>query len=162
MHETDVLRMFLARADNYGVSRVSLLQGRLYRVTMNDDMYTAVLLVHSFAYYEKRYHISQTRPTLVVCYEHDTVVPIPVLSMRAGNFARAYELPTEIEDIVTQRWSKVGTRVLLGMYISGVRQAQTIVNGLPRATRDRYLHRVKTLGRRARGRPVGKPQKQQE
>jgi hypothetical protein len=122
---------------------------------MNEEDYTAVVLTHSFAYYEKRYHISRTRPTLIVCYVHDTVVPIPVLSMRAGNFAKAYELPAEIEDIEKQRWSKTGTQVLIGMYISGVRLAQTIVKELPVSTRNRYLQKVKALGRRQRGRPVG-------
>jgi hypothetical protein len=162
MEEIDVFRMLLARADNYGVSNVRLLRGRLYAVTMNEESYTAVVLPHSFAYYEKRYHISRTRPTLIVCYVHDTVVPIPVLSMRAGNFAKAYELPTEIEDIETQRWSKTGTQVLLGMYISGVRLAQTIVKELPVSTLNRYLQKIKALGRRKKGRPVGLEQKEKE
>jgi hypothetical protein len=155
MQEQDVFRMFLARADNYAVSDVHHLRGRLYEVTMNNEHYLTVVLVHSFAYYEKRYHISQQKPTLIVCYVHDTVVPIPVLSTRAGNFARAYELPAEIDDVEAQRWSKTGAQVLLGMYISGVRLAQTIVKDLPVSTRNRYLQKVKALGRRKRGRPVG-------
>jgi hypothetical protein len=155
IQEIDVLRLLIARADNYGISRVSPLRGRLYAVTMNEENYTAVVLTHSFAYYEKRYHISRNKPTLIVCYVHDTVVPMPVLSMRAGNFAKAYELPAEIEDIETQRWSKTGAHVFIGMYISGVRLAQTMMKELPVSTRNRYLQKVKDLGRRKRGRPVG-------
>ena len=155
MKEIDVLRMLIARADNYGISSVQHMHGRLYSIVMNGEHYTAVVLVHSFAYYEKRYHIAMNKPTLVVCYMHDTVVPIPVLSTRAGNYAKAYELPSEIEDIEAQRWSKLGSQVLLGMYISGVRLAQTIMKELPVSTRNRYLQKVEGLGRRKRGRPVG-------
>jgi hypothetical protein len=155
MQEIDVVRLLMARTDNYGISRVFPLRGRLYTVTMNEEDYTAVVLTHSFAYYEKRYHISQHKPTLIVCYVHDTVVPIPVLSMRAGNFAKAYELPAEIEDIEKQRLSKTGAHVFIGMYISGVRLAQTMMKELPVSTRNRYLQKVKALGRRKRGRPVG-------
>jgi hypothetical protein len=162
MEERDVLHMLLARADNYGISDVQPIRGRLYSVIMNGERYTAVVLVHSFAYYEKRYHISLNKPTLIVCYVHDTVVPIPVLSTRAGNFAQAYELPAEIEDIQTQRSSKIGAQVLLGMYISGVRLAQAIIKELPVSTRNRYLQKVEALGRRKRGRPVGLEQKRKK
>jgi hypothetical protein len=155
MKEIDVLDMFRARVDNYAVSRIKPLRGRLYEVTMNGEYYRAVVLSDSFAFYELRYHLAQQKPTLVICYMHNTVLPIPVLSMRVGNFARAYELPEEIEDIEQQRHSKLGAQVILGMYLSGLRAAQTIVKSLPTSTRDRYLRKAKAFGRRKRGRPVG-------
>lgn len=155
MNETDVLRLFLARRENYSVSSITPLHGRMYIVEMNGVRYTAVVVLHSFAYYELRYHIAQVPPTLVICYRHDTVVPVPVLSLKVGNFAHAYELPEEIQDVEKQRSSHVGSQVLLGMYISGMKVAQTIVNGLPPSTKNRYLHKAKLLGRRKRGRPVG-------
>jgi hypothetical protein len=124
---------------------------------MNAEHYTAVVLSHSFAYYELRYHLAQEeRPTLVICFVHNSVLPIAVLSLRAGNFAQPYEVPFEIEDIELQRHSPLGTRVLLGMYLSGMKAAQTIVSELPTSTRNRYLRTVKRLGRRKRGRPVGR------
>ena len=162
MKEVDVLRMLHARADNYGITAIDLICGRLYSVTMNGEVYKAVVLLHSFGYYEKRYHISPNKPTMIVCYVHDTVVPIPVLSTRVGNFAQAYELPEEIEDIQAQRWSKTGSQVLVGMYISGVRLAQTIMKELPVSTRNRYLQKVENLGRRKKGRPVGIVSKQRK
>ncbi len=162
MKERDVLHMLLARADNYSISEVQPIRGRLYSIIMNGERYTAIVLLHSFAYYEKRYHISFNKPTLIACYVHDTVVPLPVLSTRAGNFAKAYELPAEIEDIETQRSSKLDSQVLLGMYISGVRLAQTIIKELPVSTRNRYLQKVEALRRRKRGRPVGFEQKGKE
>jgi hypothetical protein len=156
MKELDVVRAVMARADNYAITSIKPTYGRFWSVIMNNEQYNAVVLVHSFEYYERRYHVAKTmKPTLILCFVHDTVVPVPVLSMRAGNFAKAYELPTEIEDIETQRWSKTGAQVLLGMYISGVRLAQTIVKELPPSTRNRYLQRVEDLSKRKRGRPVG-------
>ena len=155
MEETDVLRMFLARAENYDARRVQHIRGRLYSVVLGEEEYTAVVLLRSFLYYELRYHIALKKPTLVICHIHDSVLPIPVLSTRAGNFAKPYELPEEIEDIERQRGSKIGCQVLLGMYISGLRKAQTMVKEFPPTTRKRYLQRAKALGKRKRGKPVG-------
>lgn len=157
MRELDVMSMFLARMDNYGVTSISHVKGRLYSIVMNGTRYDAVVLVTSFDYYELRYHIASTahRPTLIVCYAHDTVVPWAVLSLRAGNYAQPYELPEDIEHVEDQRHTPKGSRVLLGMYISGVRFAQDLIKELPESTRNRYLRKAEALGKRRPGRPVG-------
>jgi hypothetical protein len=155
MKELDVLHAITARADNYAISSMQLLRGRLWSLVMGGEYYHAVVLVHSFDYYQLRYHLAQRRPTLIVCYVHDTVVPLPVLSTRMGNFARAYELPEEIEDIRRQRKSRTGARVFMGMYISGIRLAQEMLKEFPDSTRNRYLRKIEDLGRRTRGKPVG-------
>lgn len=154
MKETDVLRMFLARADNYSVTSIRHTRGRAYSITMGGRTYNAVVLLSSFEYYELQYHIARHKPDLVLCYQHNSVLPIPVLSTRVGNYADAYELPEEIEDLEVQRHSKTGARVLLGMYISGLRRAQELIKELPKSTRNRYLQKAKELGKRRRGRPV--------
>lgn len=156
MNETDVLRMFLARRENYAVNSVIPIQGRVYQVSMNGESYRAVVLLTSFDFFEKRYHIAKEVPTLVICYDHNSVLPVPVLSLRMGNLAQSYELPEAIYDIEEQRKGRIGSRVLLGMYLSGVKKAQTIVNNLPPTTRKRYLAKVKALGKRTRGKPVGR------
>jgi hypothetical protein len=160
MKELDVVRQVMARADNYAITSIKPAYGRLWSVVMHNEQYNAVVLVHSFEYYERRYHVAKQKPTLVLCFTHDTVVPVPVLSMKAGNYAEAYGVPEEIDDVAEQRWSKTGAQVLLGMYISGVRLAQTIVKELPPSTRNRYLQRVEDLGKRKRGRPVGLEKKE--
>ncbi len=156
MKETDVLRMFLARRENYAVSHVTYLQGRVYSVTMQGVNYRAVVLCSSFEFFEKRYHIAQEVPNLIICFEHTTVVPVKVLSLRLGNLAQPYELPEAIYDLEQQRKRKLGSQVLLGMYISGIKRAQTLVNALPPTTRKRYLDKVEALGKRKRGKPVGR------
>src|SRR5579859_3917705 len=157
MNELDVLRMLLARRENYAITSVTALQGRLYHVVMRGEPYMAVILCSSFDFLRKRYHIAKDVPTLVICFEHTTVLPVKVLSMRAGNLAEPYELPQEITDLKRQRRGKLGSQVLLGMYISGMKMAQTIINDLPDTTRKRYLKKVEALGKRKRGRPVGLP-----
>lgn len=154
MRETDVLRMFLARADNYEVTDIKHTRGRAYSVVIKGKTHNAVVLLNSFQYYELQYHIAKVKPDLIICYRHDSVLPIPVLSIRVGNYAEAYELPEDIEDVEAQRCSRTGCRVLLGMYISGLRRAQDIIKELKPTTRKRYMQRARELGKRKRGRPV--------
>jgi hypothetical protein len=162
MNTQDVLRLLLSRRENYGVSQITRLQGRVYAVVMNEEHYNAVVLASSFQFYTLRYHIAQSRPTLVICYVHDTCLPVPTLSLRAGNLAQIHELPETISDIEAQRNRPFGSQVLLGMYLCGLRSGQRIVSELPPTTRKRYLQRVKMLGKRKRGKPVGIPVKKAE
>jgi hypothetical protein len=162
MKEIDILRMFEARADNYGVTSISHVRGRAYFIIMEGKHYNAVVLFNSFQYYELKYHIAKQKPTLIICYQHNTVVPIPVLSLKTGRHAEPYDQPEEITDVAEQRFTKVGCRVLLGMYISGVIYAQDLIKSLKSpTTKARYLQKAKDLSTRKRGRPVD-TQKQQK
>lgn len=154
MKEIEILRMFEARADNYAVKDISHIRGRAYSVLMEGKQYNAVILHTSFQYYELRYHLARVKPNFIICYQHNTVIPIPVLSLKAGRLAKEYELPEEIKDIADQRFTKVGCRVLLGMYISGVKYAQDLVKKLNPTTKSRYLQKAHDLSKRKRGRPV--------
>lgn len=157
MKEPDVLGLLLARRDNYKVRSIKPLHGNLYAVTMQEKDYTAVVLLHSFDYYEKRYHLTKVTPSLAICFEHNTVLPIPTLSLRAGNLAKPYELPLplELDDLTVRRRSKLAHTVLLGMSLSGMKVAQAIMKDLPETTRRRYTSEIKALGKRKRGKPAG-------
>jgi hypothetical protein len=154
--ESKALRRLLEAQDTYGITEIAHKSGRAYSISMKGEIYNAVVLLSSFQYYELQYHIAKQKPDLVVCYRHDSVLPIPVLSIWAGNLAQAYELPEEIDDLEAQRHSKIGARVLLGMYISGLRRAQDIIHAksFPKSTRNRYLQKARELSKRRRGRPV--------
>lgn len=154
MNEADVISLLLARRENYEISQIAHLKGRMYRVVLGNNHYNAVVIVSSFEYYQRRYHLAKEVPTLCICFTHDTVLPLPCLSLVKGNFALAYELPEKITDVEQQRTSRTGSQVLLGMYLSGVRLAQDLIDSFPATTRKRYLKRVEALSRRARGRPV--------
>lgn len=154
MKQVEILRMFEARADNYAVKDISHIRGRAYSLSMAGKQYNAVVLHTSFQYYELRYHLARHKPNFIICFQHNTVVPIPVLSLKAGRLAEAYDLPEEIKDIEAQRFGKTGCRVLLGMYISGVKYAQEIIKELNPTTKSRYLQKSHDLSQRKRGRPV--------
>ena len=155
MTELDVFRLLLARRDNYGISEIQYIAGRAYSLIMNGRHYNAVVLSHSFEFYEKRYHIAKRVPDLVICFQHDTVLAVSCLSLKSGRIAVPYDLPGGITDPERQRHrSKIGSQCLLGMYLCGMRDAQSIVNKLPPRSRRRYIERARLLGKRRRGRPV--------
>jgi hypothetical protein len=154
MSEPDVIRLLLARRDNYDISHIARVKGRIYHLVMADQHYNAVVLPSSFDYYQRRYHLAKVPPTMCICLIHDTVLTIPCLSLLKGNFAHAYDLPEQITDVESQRKSPLGSRVLLGMYLCGMRVAQEMVADLPTTTRKRYIRRAQALGKRTQGRPV--------
>ena len=161
MKVSDVMGLFLARRENYAVLSVRHLHGDMWHIVMAGQAYTAVVLLKSFDYYEKRYHLAKEEvPTFVLCFHHNTVLPIRALALREGEITEPYELPTEITDLETQRATKRGHKVLMGMYLSGMRVAQDMVKALPATSRKRYLREAESYGKRTKGKPVGlKPKK---
>jgi hypothetical protein len=122
---------------------------------MRGKTYNAVVLPTSFDFYGKRYHLARQVPDLIICFVHDTVVAVTCLSLRSGRIALPFDLPEKIKDVELQRHrSKVGSQCLLGMYLSGMRQAMAIIDRLPPRSKRRYIERARALGRRAPGRPV--------
>ena len=159
MNVSEVLGLFLARRENYSVSTIRHLHGDMYSLVMDGQSYTAVVLLKSFDYYVKRYHLAKNVPTLVICFQHNTALPIHALAMLDGEITKPFELPSEITDIEVQRVTKLGHKVLLGMYLSGMKLAQDMVKHLPDTTRKRYVREAETYGKRTRGKPVGLPPK---
>lgn len=157
MTELDVLRLLLARRENYSITDIQHISGRAYSIVMRGRKYNAVILPRSFDFYEMRYHIAKRVPEMIICFVHDTVVPIACLSLKSGRIALPYDLPAHITNVETQRHrSKIGSQCLLGMYLCGMRAAQDIIHhkDFPKTTRLRYLQRAKELGKRRPGRPV--------
>ncbi len=155
MQVSEVFGLFMARRENYNVSNIRHLHGDMYSLVMQGKLYKAVVLLKSFDYYVKRYHLAKEVPTLVLCFQHNTALPVHSLALKDGVLAEPYELPSEITDIEVQRISKLGHKVLLGMYLSGMRIAQDIVKNLPITTRKRYIAEAEKFGKRKRGKPVG-------
>lgn len=157
MTESEVFRLLITRRENYGITEIHHISGRSYSLVMGGRTYRAVILSRSFDFYEMRYHLGKRLPDLVICHQHDTVLPIEVLSLKASRKADAYELPAHITNVEHQRHrSKTGSQVLLGMYLCGMRDAQKIIHhkDFPKTTRKRYLQRAKELSNRRPGRPV--------
>lgn len=156
MTELDVIRLLLARRDNYGISGIRHIGGRAYSVTMGGRPHTAIIVPSAFDFYAMRYHLCEEIPTMIVCFTHDAVLPVTCLSLKSGHIGKPHDLPAQITDVRTQRHrSKVGSQVLLSMYMCGMKQAMTIIDKLPPRSRRRYLERARELGKRLPGRPVG-------
>lgn len=153
--EDDVLKIFLARRNSYNVSHIEHVKGRAYNITKEGKRYNAVVLPTSFAFYEKRYHLAKKMPDLVICFRHDTVLPVPCLSMEYSCLANPCDIPHRIKNLDQQRHrSKLGSRVVLGAYLCGTQEAQTVLANSHPTTRKRYVEKAKALGKRKRGRPV--------
>lgn len=155
MTENEVFNLLLARRDNYGVSSIEPISGRAYSVVMNGRRYNAIVTVASFDFYQMRYHLAKQVPSLIICFQHDTVVPVACLSLKAGQLGIPYALPAHIKNVEAQRHrSKTGSQTLLGMYLCGMRAAQELVNKLPARSKRRYLEKARELSKRKPGRPV--------
>lgn len=117
------------------------------------QQFRAVILARSNDYWTKRYHLASSRPTMVICYEHDTCINIPVLSLHDGLLFASCRFPdwfTSYEQRATER----GARIYLGALLSGVGSAHELLDHLPRSTKYRYEARMAQHQKRVRGRPV--------
>lgn len=100
MTELDVFRLLLVRRENYGITEIVPRSGRAYSLIMNGRSHTAIIVTNSFLFYELRYHIIKKPPDLVICFTHDSVLPVAVLSLKASRIANPYELPADRKSVV--------------------------------------------------------------
>lgn len=88
--------------------------------------------------------------SLVVCWEHNSCLPCPTLSLQEGYCYDAYELPKwfSLEGKLTRK----SAPVFRGALLAGLQEAYQRLSALPRSTRRRYEREVQTM-LRGRGRP---------
>lgn len=159
--------MLLSRQDTYNLLLAQLRSLELHVMTYHSQWlldvevaeggehkrYTAVILATSFDYWRYRYHLAKHPPTLVICYEHDTCINVPVLSLHDGYLYAPCHFPSWFGDYEA-RATRRGKQIFLGALLSGVGSAFAALDRLPRSTRYRYHNDLKLLRRRKRGRPV--------
>jgi hypothetical protein len=155
MTEREVLNLLLARRDNYDISEVRHVYGRVYSIVMNNRELVALVLPRAFDFYELRYHLCKELPDMVICHQQDTVLAMACIDLKSGRIAEPYALPTKIRNVETQRFrSKSGSQCLLGMLMCGMKMAHSILDRLPATTAKRYRARAKALSKRKAGKPV--------
>lgn len=125
----------------------------LLSIEVEGKQYTAVILATSFEYWRKRYHLARNPPGLVICYQHDTCVNVPVLSLHDGTLYAPCHFPAWFGSY-DGRFTRRGKQVFLGALLSGVASAYDELDRLPRSTQYRYHHDLKMFRRHKRGRPV--------
>ncbi len=118
------------------------------------ESYRALVLARSADYWHQRIHLRRkgTRPDLVVCFAHDTCLPCAVLSLEEGYQYEPGELPKWYTP--AKRNTQKGCMVLLGQLLAGEEAGFVHLAALPRATKYRYLARMKKLMHNRVGRPL--------
>ncbi len=157
MSRQDVHNLLLAQLKSLELQVVTVHSQFLWSVEIADQgehkTYTAVILPSSFDYWRRRYHLAKHPPTLVICYEHDSCLNLPVLSLHDGYLYAPCHFPHWFGDYEA-RATRRGKQIFLGALLSGVGSAFAALDRLPRSTRYRYHNDLKLLRRKKRGRPV--------
>jgi len=156
----DTHHLLLAQLNSLDLKVISVYRQFLWQVEIEDPddqgrrkRYTAIILPSSFEYWRRRYHLAKHPPELVICYEHDTCLNVPVLSLHDGTLYAPCHFPPWFSEYSARR-TRRGKQVFLGALLSGVGSAFAALDSLPRSTQYRYHHELKLLRRKRRGRPV--------
>jgi len=115
-----------------------------------------VALVRSSDYWEYRLHLQRGAIDLVVCYRHDSVVPVHVLALEDGRAYEPEDLPGKYTtlDAVKAEHSRYAAKVLVGALLCGKKAAHDLLLAMPESTRRKYEAKMHHYQRRQRGRPL--------
>ena len=116
----------------------------------------AIVLVRSSDYWEHRLHLTPNLCGLLIVHRHDSLVPLPVLSLEDGHEYAAEDLPKKYEKLSAARdeHSRHAAKVMLGALLCGVKEAHDLLLSMPESTRRKYELKMHTYQRRQRGRPL--------
>jgi len=113
-------------------------------------------LTRSSEYWSYRLHLQRTTPGLIVCYRHESVVPVHMLALEDGRDYDPEDLPGKYATLeaVKAEHSRYAAKLFLGALLCGKKTAHDLLLKMPESTRRRYEYRMHTYQRRARGRPL--------
>jgi hypothetical protein len=119
-----------------------------------------IVLVRSSDFWEYRLHLARTPLDLVVCYRHDTLLPVTVVELETGKHYRPHDYPhqfTSFEQAYQSR-SRVGRLIIVGGLLCGVQRAYDLLDALRQAgkesTRRTYENSAHAYQKRRRGRQL--------
>jgi hypothetical protein len=122
-----------------------------FALEVDGEVYDACCLSTSTDYYRHRLNLYGDYVDMIVVGEHLSCVPVSTLALDEGYFYAPAEFPRWFDPEVKRHRNSM---VLIGGMISGVEEAWTIVNGLARATRYRYVARMKQFLKNRDGRKL--------
>jgi len=152
MNRAETLHLFLSHAPALHIILERVYSTYCLEVSITGQSYRALVLARSRDFWLQRIHLHRTRPTLVICYQHDTCLPCAALALDEGYLYEGGELPHWYAP--PKRFTARGHMVLLGQLLSGVDAGFLQLETLPRSTRYRYLSRMKQLMHNRAGRPL--------
>ncbi len=115
-----------------------------------------MVLVRSSEFWHYRLHLARFPLDLIVCYRHDTVLPVTVVEIETGKHYTPHEYPhqfTSYEDAYKAR-SQTGRLTIVGGLLCGVQRAYDLVATLPESTRRKYENSAHAFQKRRRGRQL--------
>jgi hypothetical protein len=115
-----------------------------------------LVLVRSSDFWHYRLHLTRFPLDLIVCYRHDTVLPVTVVEIETGKHYKPHDYPhqfTSYEDAYKAR-SQAGRLTIVGGLLCGVQRAYDLVATLPESTRRKYEHSAHAFQKRRRGRQL--------
>ncbi len=115
-----------------------------------------LVLARSSDFWQYRLHLARSPLDLVVCYRHDTVLPITVVEIETGKHYTPHEYPnqfTSYEDAYQAR-TQAGRLTIVGGLLCGVQRAYDLVAALPESTRRKYENSAHDFQKRRRGRQL--------
>lgn len=156
-----VLHHFFVQQPHFEHIKQVALTGRglAFSALLNNKPVRGVALVQSSDFWKYRLHLSTKRqptPGLLVCYRHDSVVPVYVQALEDGRLYDPEDLPgkyTTIDEVAAQH-SASAAKVLLGALLCGKKAAHDILLAMPGSTRRKYEAKMHHYQRRGRGRPI--------
>ncbi len=130
--------------------------GYAFSALLNSKTVQGVVLVQSSDFWEYRLHLEQSALELVVCYRHDSVVPVHVLALEDGRDYAPEDLPGKYTtlDVVKAEHSRHAAKVLVGALLCGKKAAHDLLLGMPTSTRRKYEAKMHAYQRRQAGRPL--------
>jgi hypothetical protein len=157
---------FLVQAAHYRAIKDIQPTGRGYAFSalLNGKPVVGVVLVRSSDFWEYRLHLEdkgnkrQHRPPvgLVVCYRHDSVLPVHVFALEDGRDYDREDLPAKYADFAKVRaeHSRHSAKVFLGGLLCGNKSAHDLLQDMDESTRRKYEARMHSYQRRPPGRPL--------
>ena len=152
MDRRETLNLFLSHAPALHIALLRVYSTYSLEVEITGQSYRALVLARSSDFWIQRIHLQRMRPSLVICYQHDTCNPCAALALDEGYLYADCELPHWYTP--EKRFTKRGHMVLLGQLLSGVEAGFQQLETLPRSTRYRYLAQIKHFMQNRAGRPL--------
>ncbi len=81
MNRTETLNLFLSHAPALHIALLRVYSSYCLEVEITGQPYRALVLARSRDFWLQRIHLHRTRPTLVICYQHDTCLPCAALAL---------------------------------------------------------------------------------
>ncbi|HYT34341.1 MAG TPA: hypothetical protein VEL69_04850, partial [Ktedonobacteraceae bacterium] len=113
-------------------------------------------LARSSDFWHYRLHLARSPLDLVVCYRHDTILPITVVEIETGKHYTPHEYPnqfTSYEEAYQAR-TQAGRLTIVGGLLCGVQRAYDLVAALPESTRRKYENSAHDFQKRRPGRQL--------